>query len=111
MYVDFDSSNVRLIIRAYFIISSVILGFIGGECCKNAVKMDLYRGNKVQLSRMTGWVSGFTFAASIWDLRKLPGGVFMGIVMFIGILIAPVADLAVSAFVSSVQVQSRCEFG
>jgi hypothetical protein len=111
MYVDFDSSKVRLIIRAYFIISSAILAFIGGECCKNTVKVDLYHGDKVQLSRMTGWVSGFTFATSIWDLRKLPGGVFMGIVMFIGILLAPAADLAVSAFVKSVQVPSRCEFG
>jgi hypothetical protein len=97
-------------LRIYFITVLTLLGLIGSECCKCVAKVDLLRGKKVKLHLMTGWLRPIDIVTCIWKLKRLPGGVWLGIVMIITTLLSVSADLTVTAFVVPVLAPGECLF-
>jgi hypothetical protein len=111
MYVDYDADKVRPILHVYFIVAFLVLGIIGQECCKLVIKASLRRGRQVPLHRMTGWVSGFSFFTSTFELRNIPGGLLFGFIMLWVTVLSPINTIIIGALVTNVQVSTRCEFG
>jgi hypothetical protein len=111
MYVDWNGQWLRLVLRAYFIIATLLIGLTGDQCRKAWNKLTLAKRRPVPIHYTTGWITGFTLFLSFLDLRRIPAGAVMGILMLLMTLLAPAADLAVSGLVVNVIVQSRCDFG
>ena len=87
-----------------------LIGLIGSQCCKCAAKLDLLHGRTVNLHRMTGWLRPSDIASCIWKLRRLPGGLGLGIMMVIVSILTLFADLAVNILVVQSPQQGICEF-
>jgi hypothetical protein len=105
-----DSNVLRVVLRIYFITIITLLGLIGSECCKCAAKVDLLRGKNVKLNRMTGWLRPIDILSCIWRLKRLPGGLWLGIVMIITTLLSLTADLTVALLVVPVLTPGQCLF-
>lgn len=99
MISELDSSFLRGLLRVYFILAFIILGLIGSQCCKSSVKLGLLHGQSIRLNKMTGWISGPSLIKAIWQLRRLPGGVFFGLLMITASIMTLVADFATSTLV------------
>lgn len=87
-----------------------VIGLIGSQCCKCSAKFDLTHGRTVNLHRMTGWLRPSDIASCIWKLRRLPGGLGLGIMMVIVSILTLTADLAVNILVSQSFQQGYCKF-
>jgi hypothetical protein len=105
-----DSGVLRLVLRVYFIIFITLLSLIGSQCCKCAAKVDLLQGKNVDLNRMTGWLRLSDILTCIWKLRRLPGGLWLGLVMIITALLSTAADLTVALLVVPVDGLGECIF-
>jgi hypothetical protein len=94
-----DSSFLRGLLRVYFVLAFIVIGLIGSQCCKCSVKVGLSHGRSIKLNRMTGWIGGPSLIKAIWQLRRLPGGVFFGLLMIVTSIVTLVADFATSTLV------------
>ena len=108
--IDFNSEHARTILRAYFTIITLYVGFLGNSCCGLRAQLRIVRKDNVSLSHMTGWLKGFDLAKFAWKLKKLPGG-WIGFLMVIVTCLSLTSDLAVAGLVQSVLVPRRCWFG
>ncbi|WPH01852.1 Hypothetical protein R9X50_00470600 [Acrodontium crateriforme] len=111
MLTSLNSSMVRLAFRLYFIIFLTLTGILGGQLNKYWSRLRLLQRRDVKASHMTGWISGFGFFTTTWDLKSIPGGWRLGSVMGITAALAFVADLLVAYFVHTKDVTARCSFG
>jgi hypothetical protein len=105
-----DNSFLRLALRIYFIGTLTLLGLIGSQCCKLAANLDLLNGHSVRLHRMTGWLQARDVVACLWKLRRLPGGLWLGLMMVIASILTLTADLAVALLVHQTEQQGLCDF-
>jgi hypothetical protein len=64
----------------------------------------------VERNLMTGWLRPMDIVTCIWKLKRLPGGVWLGLVMIITTLLSVSADLTVTAFVVPVLASGECLF-
>lgn len=110
MILDVDSGHVRTILRVYFTVITIFIGFIGNSCCGLRAQLSVVRRQHVALSKMTGWLKGSDLVSFGWKLKALPGG-WIGLLMTVVTALALISDLAVAGLVKSIQVPSRCEFG
>ncbi len=110
MIFDISSEHVRTILRVYFTVIIILIGWIGDSCCGLRARLSVIRNQHVSMHKMTGWLSGFNLFAFSWKLRAVPGG-WIGVIMTIVTLLSLTSDLAVAGLVKSVSVPSRCEFG
>jgi hypothetical protein len=97
-----DASYLRRVLRAYFISALFLLGILGRQCCKVATKVDLLQGETVSINRMTGWLQARDVAVVLWKLRRLPGGVWLGLMMIVPSILTLTVDLAVTGLVKPV---------
>ena len=105
-----DASYLRIVLRVYFISALFVLGTLGRQCCKLATKVDLLQGETVSINRMTGWLQARDVAVVVWKLRRLPGGVWLGLMMIASSILTLTADLAVTGLVKPVMLPDLCPF-
>jgi len=105
-----DPGLFRIALRVYFISALFLLGTIGRQCCKLAAKVDLLQGQTVSINRMTGWLQARDVTIVLWKLRRLPGGVWLGLMMIITSILTLTADLAVTGLVKPVNLPALCPF-
>ena len=102
---------MRSLLTSYSSIGALaLIGLIGSQCCKCAAKLDILHGRTVNLHRMTGWLRPSDIATCIWKLRRLPGGLGLGIMMVIVSILTLFADLAVNILVTQSPQQGICDF-
>lgn len=73
-------------------------------------KLDLVHRRSVNLNEMTGWIRGADLWQGIYKLRRLPGGLWIGMIMVSASVMSLVADLATSTLVYRKEIPSRCLF-
>jgi hypothetical protein len=105
-----SAGHLRIALRVYFISALFLLGTIGRQCCKLAAKVDLLQGETVSINRMTGWLQARDVAVVLWKLRRLPGGVWLGLMMIVSSILTLTADLAVTGLVQPVTLPDLCPF-
>ncbi|KAH6724472.1 hypothetical protein BKA61DRAFT_728138 [Leptodontidium sp. MPI-SDFR-AT-0119] len=110
MYISYPADKLRPILHGYFIIAFLLLGILGDECLKKYLKSSLSRNRSTRLNYMTGFLSGWTFISSAWDLRAIPGGLLLGPAMLLATILSPLTTLIIGALVKDVQISSRCSF-
>ncbi|KAG4440346.1 hypothetical protein IFR05_004198 [Cadophora sp. M221] len=110
MYISYPADKLRPILHGYFIIAFLLLGILGDECLKKYLKSSLSRSRSTHLKYMTGFLSGWTFISSAWDLRAIPGGLLLGAAMLLVTILSPLTTLIIGALVKDVQISSRCSF-
>ena len=106
---DISSAYVRLALRAYFTILFVLLGLVGDRCCLQRTKLSLYNRRRVNITYMTGWLSGARAAAALVKFRVSPAALLQT-VMILASVLALLCDLAVSGLVTTTEVVTRCHF-
>jgi hypothetical protein len=87
MYSEVEQSHLRYALRVYFIVGMFVLAIIGSQCCNAAAKLDLLRGKPVPLYQMTGWLHPKETFWCIWKLKRLPGGLWLGLMMCVASLV------------------------
>lgn len=107
---EVDAGFLRIALRVYFIITLFLLGTIGRQCCKLSAKVDLLQGETVSINRMTGWLQARDVAVVVWQLRQLPGGVWLGLMMIITSILTLTSDLAVTGLVKPITLPGLCPF-
>ncbi|KAG0645099.1 hypothetical protein D0Z07_9072 [Hyphodiscus hymeniophilus] len=107
---DITASRMRSSDPPHSIGTLTLIGLIGSQCCKCAAKLDLLHGRTVNLHRMTGWLRPSDIATCIWKLRRLPGGLGLGLMMVVVSLVTLTADLAVNILVYPRPQQGFCGF-
>lgn len=110
MIVNYNAGDLRTYLRIYFLVVLTVLGLVGNACCASAVKVKLYRNKTVLIHLMTGWQKGTDVFTTMFSLRRLPGGWWLGFIMIVAAFLTLGADLAVTRSVVPVTVESRCAF-
>lgn len=106
-----ESSYIRLGLRVYFTVAIVLIGLLGDQCLALRTQRNLGAGKQIPLTAMTGWLTNMSLLSAIAGFRRLPGGIFFGIVMITCTILSLLSDLAVSGLVRTVNIPSRCPFG
>ncbi|RFU31594.1 hypothetical protein B7463_g4717, partial [Scytalidium lignicola] len=110
MIVDYNAGDLRTYLRIYFLVVLTVLGLVGNACCASAAKVKLYGNKPVWIHLMTGWQKGTDVFTTMFSLRRLPGGWWLGCIMIVAAFLTLGADLAVTRTVVAVTVESRCLF-
>jgi hypothetical protein len=87
VYSDIVDTHLRYALRVYFIAGMFVLAIIGNQCCKCAARLDLLKGRQVDLHRMTGWLHPKETIYCIWKLKRLPGGLWLGLMMIVASIV------------------------
>lgn len=101
---------LRGFLRAYFLISFLFISLVGSQVCKCANKLRVSRGSYISVIEMTGWLQLPEILKGIWRLRRLPGGLWFGLLMAAVGICSVISDLATSALVTKQWLPSRCKF-
>jgi hypothetical protein len=109
MLLSYESKYVRLVLRLYFNLAFLVFALLGNQICVRNAKHRLLQAGNVPLTLMTGWLSSFDPATAIWKLRRLPCG-WLGVLMILCAILSFTSDLAVSTWVRTVSVPTRCVF-
>ncbi|CZR68958.1 uncharacterized protein PAC_18859 [Phialocephala subalpina] len=108
--VPINDSLLRGFLRVYFLIAFFAIGFLGGHVSKGVNKLKVSSGKQIKMIEMTGWLQFADILKSLWFVRRLPGGVLLGLLMLLASIGAVVSDVATSAFVDKQMLPSRCAF-
>ena len=103
------SAYVRLALRAYFTVLFVLLGLVGDRCCLQRSKLSLYRCHRINITNMTGWLSGARAAAALATFRGNPAALLQTL-MIVASVLGLLCDLAVSGLVTTTEIVARCHF-
>ncbi|KAF8857450.1 hypothetical protein BDZ45DRAFT_744396 [Acephala macrosclerotiorum] len=101
---------LRGFLRVYFLISFLSINLVGSQVCKCANKLRVSRGNYIKVIEMTGLLRLPEILKGIWRLRRLPGGLWSGLLMAAVGICSVISDLATSALVTKQWLPSRCKF-
>jgi hypothetical protein len=104
---DPSASVVRVALRVYFTLAILLITLLGAQICALIPKLHLLRTGRVRVLKMTGWLSPFDAAYTMWLTRANPLGI-MGIMMVLVGIIMAVSDLTTSGLVNPVDVPGRC---
>lgn len=102
------SGYLRIAFRVYFTIAFILIALFGNTCLSLLSQRSLKIGKPRPIALMTGWLSDMPLLAAIVGL---PGGLWFGGSMIVCTILSHVSDLAVSGFVQTVNVATRCPFG
>jgi hypothetical protein len=111
VFLDIDSSYLRIGFRIYFTLAFVLIGFLADKCLANRNRRRLADRKSVSLTYMTGWLTDVSLLKAIMGFRRLPGGNWFGMFMIVCSGLSLVSDIAVTGLVRTVTVPSRCLFG
>ncbi|KAJ9651709.1 hypothetical protein H2198_009021 [Neophaeococcomyces mojaviensis] len=89
---------IRGIFKTYFLIMLLAIAFIGTDCSRALVKLNLLRSKTVSVTMTTGWMQGAGLLNMIWELRALPGG-WLGWLMLISTALDFVGEYCVAVTV------------
>jgi hypothetical protein len=102
-----DASAVRVALRIYFTVAILIITLIGSKICSLYPKLALARHGRVRILQMTGWLSAFDAAWTMWITRSNSLGL-MGFFMILTGTIMTISDLTTSGLVNPIDVPDRC---
>jgi hypothetical protein len=108
---DIDSSHLRIALRIYFTLAFLLIGFLADRYLANRNQRRLLARKSIPLDYMTGWLTNMSLLKAMMGFRRLPGGSWFGMFMFVCTILSLVSDLAVTGLVRAVTVPSRCLFG
>lgn len=63
MYSNESNTQLRLVLRLFFNFIFILLGLVGSQFCKCAMKLDHMDRMPIRLNAMTGWLVG----ADLWQ--------------------------------------------
>lgn len=110
MLFAYPADRLRPILHGYFILAFLLLGLFSDQSLKLQHKRSLLHNRQIPINRMTGFLSGFSFLSSTWELHSLPGGPILALLMLIATILTPLNTLIIGAFVKDVSISSRCTF-
>lgn len=111
VFLDIDSSYLRIAFRIYFTLAFLLIGFLADRCLANRNQRKLADRKSIPLTYMTGWLTDASLLIATMGFRRLPGGSWFGMFMLVCTVLSLVSDLAVTGLVRTVTVPSRCLFG
>ncbi|KAJ6516483.1 hypothetical protein C8R45DRAFT_1142724 [Mycena sanguinolenta] len=109
MYVQIDSTIIRLIFRILLTIVFLYLGVLGSQSNKLATKLRLLHNGRIPVPQAAGWLSSSTILDPIWKLRHIPNIRWWSLAAALAIF-SKCTDLATAA-VHSEYLRSYCAFG
>lgn len=111
IYLSIAAGWLRAILRAYFTLAFLLIGFLGTRCLSYRSQRSISSQKQIPVTEMTGWLSGLTLLDAIKSFHgKFPGGYLFGTYMLLCSLFNLISDLAVSGFVQNVTIAGRCNF-
>lgn len=97
---------IRGLFKTYFLATLLLVAFIGNNCCRQVVKLNLLRNKTVRMTDTTGWIQGLGLFRVIWELRCVPGG-WLGFLMILATALDLVGEYGVLVTVRLRSQQSK----
>lgn len=106
---SFDSTKVRNIITALFVVVNFALAIVGAHFMKHLARKKLAAGHGVQVKHLTPWLGLGDIAKYIWSLHGMPGGWIVILMLFSG-SIGVLHQFLTNTLVTAARVPTRCVF-